>query len=189
MLLGARILMWGLAWGWWDHRVPGATSHGQHGSTEGIGTGMESGLQANCRVWSCWVLWRPCVMGSQMLGRVLVVYVDNQGAVDIYRKGTSTRCVYTSTVSKACYDLSLMLGGTLLVEKVRRCSDAGSYLADMISKGNLVQFRQLMPDRKLVTELPMEFIRWVMDPVEDLDLGWRIAAELSVKYPDIVLLK
>ena len=142
---------------------------------------------------SCLELLGPlaalCMMGSRLLGKVLVVYVDNQGSVDIFRKGTSLRCVYTSTVSKACFDLSLMMGCTLLVEKVRRCSDAGSYLADMISKGDLVQFRQLMPGRRLVSELPGELVRWIKDPVEDLDLGWRIAAEMKGMIPTIVLIK
>ena len=44
--------------------------------------------------------------------------------VDVYRKGHSTKCMYTSTSTKA----------TVTVEKIKRCSDRGSYTADMISK-------------------------------------------------------
>ena len=76
-----------------------------------------------------------CALGSKVMGDVLVVYVDNQGSVDIYKKGHSTSCVYTSTLAKAAPDLAWSMGCTLLVEKIKRCSDAGSYLADMISKG------------------------------------------------------
>ena len=44
--------------------------------------------------------------------------------VDVYRKGHSTKCMYTSTSTKA----------TVTVEKIKRCSDRGSYTADMINK-------------------------------------------------------
>ena len=51
-----------------------------------------------------------CTMGNQVINEVLIVYVDNQGAVDIYRKGHTTGCVYTSTVAKACFDLAISMG-------------------------------------------------------------------------------
>jgi hypothetical protein len=57
-----------------------------------------------------------------------------QGAVDVYRKGHSTKCVYTSTIAKALYEVADAIGATVTVEKVKRCSDCGSYTADMISK-------------------------------------------------------
>jgi len=49
-------------------------------------------------------------------------------------KGHSTRCVYTSTIAKAIYEVAKAIGVTVTVEKVKRCSDRGSYTADMISK-------------------------------------------------------
>lgn len=139
---------------------------------------------------SCLELLGPlaalCVMGDDAMSEVLVVYVDNQGSVDIYRKGCTVSCVYTSTVAKACYDLSVAMGCTLVIEKIRRCSDAGSYLADMISKGDLVQFRKLMPGRNTVTELPGALVDWVKNPRQDLHLGTKIAMELQSKFPEIV---
>ena len=57
-----------------------------------------------------------------------------QGAVDVYRKGHSTQCVYTSTVAKALFEVAEAIGASVTIEKVKRCSDRGSYTADMISK-------------------------------------------------------
>ena len=127
-----------------------------------------------------------CTMGREIMSEVLVVYVDNMGAVDIYRKGHSTTCPYTSTVAKACHDVAWSLGCTLQVQKVTRCSDAGSYIADMISKGNLSEFRKRVPNRRTLAVLPDAFIAWVKDPREDLHLGINIARELSNKRDDVI---
>ena len=69
-----------------------------------------------------------------VVGGHLRCYMDNQGAVDVYRKGHSTTCVYTSTVAKVIFDVAEAIGATVTVEKIRRCSDRGSYTA----KGILV---------------------------------------------------
>ena len=127
-----------------------------------------------------------CTMGKEVMSEVLIVHVDNQGSVDIYRKGHTTGCVYTSTVAKACFDLAMSMGCTLVVKKIRRCSDAGSLLADMISKGDLAEFRKLMPNRYLPTMLPTTLVNWVKDPVEDLHLGYRIAEELKEQLEEII---
>jgi hypothetical protein len=125
-------------------------------------------------------------MGMKLTGEVLVVHVDNQGAVDIFKKGHSTKCIYTSPLVKATHDLAWAMGCTVLVEKVRICSDAGSYLADMISRGQLSQFRELMLDRSKVATLPGELIGWIMDPRGDLHLGHKMAVELRGRWPDII---
>jgi hypothetical protein len=127
-----------------------------------------------------------CTEGERIMSEVLIVYVDNQGAVDIYRKGHSTTCVYTSTVAKACHDLAWSLGCTLVVQKVRRCSDGGSLIADMISKGDLAEFRKLVPNRRMPAVIPVTLIDWIKDPVEDLHLGFRMAEELSSRWRDVV---
>jgi hypothetical protein len=56
----------------------------------------------------------------------------------------------------------------------------------MISKGQLSQFRELMPDRNMVATLPGELIGWIMDPREDLHLGHKMAVELRGRWPDII---
>ena len=96
--------------------------------------------------------------------------MDNQGAVDIYRKGHSTTCVYTSSIVKAIFEVAEAIGVTVSVEKVRRCSDSGSYTADMISKGNLDELKRMMPNRLSPLVIPPSILSWVKDP--RLDMSW-----------------
>lgn len=42
--------------------------------------------------------------------------------------------VFTSTVAKALFEVAEAIGASVTIEKVKRCSDRGSYTADMISK-------------------------------------------------------
>ena len=51
-------------------------------------------------------------------GGHLRVFVDNQGAVDIFRKGHSTKCVYTSTIAKAIFDVAEATGALLLLNLI-----------------------------------------------------------------------
>ena len=75
--------------------------------------------------------------GEVAAGGHLRLFINNQGAVDVFRKGHSTKCMYTSAVAKAMHEVAEAIGVTVTVEKVRRVSDRGSYTADMLSKGNL----------------------------------------------------
>ena len=118
--------------------------------------------------------------GVVAVGGHLRVFVDNQGAVDIFAKGHSTKCEYTSAIAKAIYDVSVAVGVSVTVEKVRRCSDQGSYTADMLSKGNLAELRRMMPDRDDPSPVPESIIKWVRDPRRDLDWAVEILRELRL---------
>ena len=50
------------------------------------------------------------VCADMVAGGHLRVWVDNQGAVDIYRKGHSTKCVYTSSIAKAIFEVAEATG-------------------------------------------------------------------------------
>ena len=69
---------------------------------------------------------------------------------------------------------------------VRRCSDRGSYTADMISKGNLNEQRRMMPLREDPCEVPRSIIDWVKD--KRMDFGWSklILKELEEKGVEVV---
>ena len=113
----------------------------------------------------------------------LVSYVDNQGSVDIWRKGFSTSCKYSYTIAKAIYDVSRGLNCTVHILKIRRCSDPGSLAADALSKGAMELFYRLMPDHNvLMCEIPVVFLRWLSDPVVDMDLGMKILDEMAYKH-------
>ena len=54
-------------------------------------------------------------------GGHLRVFVDNQGAVDIYKKGHSTKCVYTSSIAKAIFEVAEATG-VLYIDCQRRAN-------------------------------------------------------------------
>ena len=108
----------------------------------------------------------------------LVVYMDNQGSCDIYRKGYSSTCFYSGTLVKAMHEVATCLNCTLHVEKITRCSNAGAIAADMLSKANFKGFGEIMPNRNARPSwVPRTIIKWLEDPRVTLDLGVRICTE------------
>ena len=99
--------------------------------------------------------------------------------MDIFRKGHSTACLYTSTVAKAIFEVAQATGVQVTVEKIRRCSNRGAYTADQISKGNLAELRRMMPFRQDPWNIPRSIVEWVSDPIVDLHWSRRILADLE----------
>ena len=66
------------------------------------------------------------------------------------------------------------------VGKIRRCSNQGSYTADMLSKGNLAELKRMMPDRDVPSPVPESIIKWLRDPRKDLDWAVEILQELRI---------
>ena len=116
---------------------------------------------------------------KQCKGQDVRVWVDNAGAVHIYRKGYSTACPRTSTVARAIAVVAAGLGCRLYVCKIRRCSTPGAVMADAISKGELRKFAGLwdgpLPEGAMV---PRCLLRWLQNPVADPGLGDRILGEI-----------
>ncbi len=69
--------------------------------------------------------------------RQLVIWVDNAGSVEIWRKGYSTHCSLSNTIAKAINTVAVAAGCELFIKKITRCSNAGSRIADHLSKGKL----------------------------------------------------
>ena len=107
------------------------------------------------------------------------VWVDNVGAVHIFRKGYTTSCRRTSTVVRAAGVVADGLGCRLYVCKIRRCSTPGAVMADAISKGEMKKFAGQwngpLPEGAMV---PRSLLRWLQNPVEDPGLGDRILQEI-----------
>ena len=103
-------------------------------------------------------------------GGHLQIFIDNQGAVDIYNKGHSTKCGYTSAIAKAIFEVSEATAVRVSVVKVRRCSDRGSYTAGRISKADMMELRRMMPLREAPCEIPPSIVDWVRSP--RVDMGW-----------------
>ena len=124
--------------------------------------------------------------GDVAVGGHLRIFVDNQGSVDIYAKGHSTKCEYTSAIAKAIYDVSMAVGVTVTVEKIRRCSNQGAYTADMISKGNLTELRRMMPDRNAPSSVPPSIIRWLKDPKKNMKWAKEILQDLRTTGWEVI---
>jgi hypothetical protein len=139
---------------------------------------------------TCLELLGPLVLlvtcGDLAAGGHLRCYVDNQGAVDVYRKGHSTGCLYTSTIAKAIYEVSEAIGVVVSVEKVKRCSDRGSYTADMISKGNMTEVRKMMPLREAPCIVPPSILSWVSDPRLDMEWSGAILKDMEAAGVEVI---
>ena len=130
------------------------------------------------------------VAGEDAMSTTLVIWVDNVGTVGAYAKGYSLNCPYTDTLIRAIYDVSRGMGVDVRIMWIPRCSDKGSRLADLLSKGtgaSMDAFRKGYPDRNPPTDLPVSVIDWVRDPKVDNFLGQRILREMKLTIPDIVL--
>ena len=153
------------------------------------GMGNEDG-EVFARKLTCLELLGPLVLlatcGDQAAGAHLRCYIDNQGAVEVYRKGHSTKCVYTSTIAKAIHEVAESIGATVTVEKVLRCSDKGSYTADMISKGNMREVRAMLPLREAPCTVPQSILSWVKEPRLDMNWSRLILADMAKNGLEII---
>ena len=111
--------------------------------------------------------------------RPVRVWVDNVGSVCIWRKGYSTACPYATAVVKALAMVAAGIGCQLDIVKISRCSNAGSEMADALSKAAFGRFVGLwkgpLPDAALV---PRALRRWIEGPTLSVDLGAVILAEV-----------
>ena len=112
-------------------------------------------------------------------GQDVRVWVDNIGAVIIYRKGYCPDCPITSTVARAINVVSTGIGCRMYVTKIRRCSNRGAVMADALSKAAFRMFVDLwegpLPD---ASPVPRALLQWMQKPAEDPALGDRILAEI-----------
>ncbi len=74
-------------------------------------------------------------------GQALNVWVDNSGAVEVFRKGYSRNCRLCTTIAKAAAKAATAIGCRLKILKVMRCSAAGPRMADHLSKAKFEEFR------------------------------------------------
>ena len=72
--------------------------------------------------------------------------------------------------------------------KVRRCSDTGPVLADLLSKGQFCKFKEYAAEEGwaldlLPAQVPAAVLAWVANPTADDFLGQRILADLGKLFP------
>ena len=83
--------------------------------------------------------------------------------------------------------MTIFIGISITVEKVRRCSNRGAYTADMISKGNLKELRRMMPLRENPCEVPQSIISWIKDPRKDMNWAKSILEELEERGLEVIV--
>jgi hypothetical protein len=111
------------------------------------------------------------------------IWVDNSGSVGIWRKGYSTSCQLCTTLVNAIGRVTAALGCTLSIDKIARCSDNNTELADHLSKANFAAFFNSWPaDRHRSPEpawIPPAILAWIDHPTVDTMLGDKILSQIS----------
>ena len=129
-----------------------------------------------------------CIAPDLIRNKALEVYIDNQGTVDIFKKGYSCQDQYSYTLVKALFDVCQGLNAQVTITKIRRCSTDMAIVADHLSKANIREARRIVPTMTSAPEeTPRTLIRWIRDPEPDLSLGKLILMEMARKGHDVIL--
>ena len=111
------------------------------------------------------------------------IWVDNSGSVGIWKKGYSTRCALCTTLVNAIGRVAAAIGCTVTIDKITRCSDDGSILADLLSKGKVREFHDTTPRSWAMDAdpawIPPSILSWIHNPQEDDSLGGRILTDMK----------
>ena len=135
---------------------------------------------------SAWELVGPLMVltaGVELVSnRSLIIPVDNAGSMAIYQKGWCTSCMLCTTLALAISVVASSINCRLEIIKVRRCSTLGAEAADAFSKADFIKFRRLKPLSNLNPAIvPRTLVDWVLNPVEDRELGDRLLRELGIE--------
>jgi hypothetical protein len=119
-------------------------------------------------------------------GQALNVWVDNIGAVEVFKKGYSRNCRLCTTIAKAAATVAAAIGCRLEVLKVTRCSAVGPRMADQLSKARFGEFRReaAAAGWQLQTapaEIHKALLRWLDRPGPYDGLGAEILREIGRK--------
>jgi len=143
-----------------------------------------------CRKLSALELVGPliCIAANPLnhSGRPIRIHVDNAGSIGVWRRGYSTRCALCTTLVKAIGRIATAFGSLVHIQKITRCSDDGSILADELSKGRFIAFKQKLPSNWIINQepawIPPSILAWIALPTVDPDLGDRILRDIQSKY-------
>lgn len=108
------------------------------------------------------------------------VWVDNAGAVQIFKKGYSVTCSLSTCVARAIHVLATGLACRVFVEKITRCSTPLAEAADALSKADFRRFLAYwsgpFPE---ASRVPRALLSWLHDPDPLAPLGDLILMELG----------
>ena len=109
------------------------------------------------------------------------VWIDNIGAVQIWKKGYSSTCELSTTIVRATALVASRLRCRLDIKKITRCSNAPAEQADALSKGEFTRFARLwkgeLPEAR---KFPRVLLKWLANPDPEFPLGVEICRELRL---------
>jgi hypothetical protein len=190
----------------WAHQV---FTDAAGGSTDRLG----AGIGGVCQTWWFYIPWSKKINAGgwrvdgkkvgrklsalELIGPLVAVvaghekfanshvtcWVDNAGAVAIWQKGYSTRCRLSSTIVTTTHAVAAAIGCTLHIQKIRRCSEKFSTIADALSKGYFQNARAAGQLDVGPAAIPSSLLRWINEPAPDDDLADRILKQISRTFP------
>jgi hypothetical protein len=137
----------------------------------------------DCKM-SAWELVGPLMVltaGVDLVkGKSLVIPVDYQGSVTIFRKGWCSGCSLATTLALAISEVAASIDCKLEIVKIKRCGNVPASAADAVSKAEWTRFRRLMPGASAAPAVvPQALVSWVQTPVADRNLGQRILGQMG----------
>ena len=122
---------------------------------------------------------------EEVANRSMVTRIDNSGSCHMWKRGYDLKCVVNDCLLYACHVVALGINCLAFVKKVRRCSDGGTVIADLLSKNRVEEFRSLWPvgrgegcSELLPRRCSRVFLKWLRSPVVDRRLGFLILEEM-----------
>ena len=117
-----------------------------------------------------------------IVGKHVVLYVDNLPTVWAMRKGRSKTDDYTSTIIAAINHVAVSIPCKLYVKHCPRLSTSPALVADLLTRTDqkgLNIANKYCKDMK--TGWPQALIKWMENPTRDLDLGHKIWKDFEHK--------
>lgn len=119
-------------------------------------------------------------------GRDVCIWVDNIGSVQIFKRGYSTTCSYSTCVARAIAVVAARISCRVYVEKITRCSTREAEAADALSKADFDRFagcwRGPLPE---MSRPPKALMAWLNNPDTSAPLGELILRDLGLEQGDL----
>ena len=137
-----------------------------------------------------WTIVISC-FPREIMNRAVVVQIDNEGTICHIRKGYDAKCVVTSSLLRATYEVARGLNSEAYAKKVARCSARGPVLADMLSKGMEDEFLAKWMEEDGVEvmrrQVPPPLKYWLEHPEVDNTLGTKILKHMRRQGVPVLL--
>ncbi len=113
---------------------------------------------------------------EQLRHTPVLLLVDNQAVVYVWRKRMAPHCEYVSLITQTLHLIEAFLPCRIYVEHIPRCSSSQSILVDQLSRTSTTNDQVLQEIRHLRLYNPTgPLVKWLEDPTPDWKLPKHIA--------------